>query len=499
MKSYVLILSLILTLPAYSAQFSALVEGQTYSLSLDGSEIGTQVAQNRSVSVDLPRGMHLIALSVAGSVEPTPEPSVTPEPTPEPDDGTELFLAGFDEVSGTNRFQVLDGAGNSLTGIVPLLESVDAPAHIAAADLDENGTLEVLAAGYHETDGVLLEVRSGSGAVINQIQVFPASFATENYLLAGNIDGFPGKDAILVGRDASGAYQVKAYGSDGTTVSEYEALETGYASLDTLFAADVDGDNADEVIVLARDADGLVDLVVLGSDSAETSTLVFGKGYTGLTTAFEVDIDGDGTQEIAVVRKNSRTRSYRLQVIDGHGSLVMKKNLLRGKFDLEATFSGADVDGDGADEITAMGRLTESGENVVQLVDNDGSQIFASEVLDPALNGAPTSAFANVDGAGGFELVVGGQDSLLGNATYEIVAADGSLLVSWNAFVDGTSCDPEIFSADLDADGDDDLLLLGQCVDRGFGLELRDGNSGALQFATNLDSLPTTLSTGNLI
>mgnify|MGYP000703527967 CR=1 FL=1 len=32
----------------------------------------------------------------------------------------------------------------------------------AAADLDENGTLEVLAAGYHETEGVLLEVRSGS-------------------------------------------------------------------------------------------------------------------------------------------------------------------------------------------------------------------------------------------------------------------------------------------------------------------------------------------------
>jgi hypothetical protein len=498
MKFYVLTLSLLLAFPAYSAQFGNLVNGQNYTISVDGAETGSQVAQDGTVTVDLPAGMHLIAVST-GNVEPTPEPSVTPEPTPEPSDGVELFLAGFDEVSGSNRFQVLDGSGNSLTGIVPLLEGVDAQADVAAADMDGNGTLEVLAAGYHETDGVLLEIRDGTGTLKNQIEAFPASFATENYLLAGNVDGFPGQEAIVVGRDAAGAYQVKAFASDGTAVSEYEALEAGYASLDTLFTADVDGDNADEVVILARDEDGLVDLVVLGSESVETSTLVFGKGYSGLTSAFELDIDGDGTQEIAAVRKNSRTRSYRLLVVDGHGSLLMKKNLLRGKFDLEATFSAADVDGDGADEITAMGRLTESGENVVQLIDDDGSQIFASEVLNPALNGSPTSVFADTDGNGGFELVVGGQDSLLGNATYEVVSADGTLLASWNAFVDGASCDPEIFSADLDADGDDDILVLGHCADGGFGLELRDGNSGDLQFVTSLDSLPSTLATGNLI
>ena len=475
------------------------MNGQTYSISVDGTEIGTQVAQDNAVSVDLPRGMHLIAVSPTGSVEPTPEPSITPVPTPDPADGVELFLAGFDEISASNRFQVLDRSGTSLTGIVPLLESINAPAHIVAADLDDNNTLEVLAAGYHETEGVLLETRSGNGTLMNSISVFPASFATENYLLAGNIDGLPGQDAIVVGRDPSGTYQIKAFDSKGTTVADYEALQTGTTSIDTLFTADVDGDNADEVVVLARDDEGLVSLVVLGANEVETSTLVFGKGYSGLTTAFELDIDGDGIREIAAVRKNSRTRSYRLLVVDGHGSLLMKKNLLGGKFDPNATFAAGDVDGDGADEITAIGRLTESGENVVQMIDNDGSQIFASEVLDPALNGAPTSVFADVNSNGGFELVIGGQDSLLGNATYEIVAADGSLLASWNAFVDGTSCDPEIFSADLDGDGDEDILVLGHCANGNYGLELRDGTSGDLQFATSLESLPSTLSTGNLL
>jgi hypothetical protein len=498
MKNYALILTLLLALPAYSAQFGNLLNGQTYSVCLDRAEIGTQLAQNNSVSVDLPRGMHLIAVSLASSIEPTPEPSITPAPTAEPSDGIELFLAGFDEVSSSNRFQVLDRSGNSLTGIVPLLENVDVPAHIVAADLDDNGSLEVLAAGYHETEGVLLEIRGGDGALKNQIDVFPASFANENYLLAGNIDGYPGQDAILIGRDESGAYQLRAIDSMGTTVSEYEALPAGYTSIDTLFTADVDGDNADEVVVLARNEEGLVDLVVLGSGAVETSTLVFGNGYTGPTTAFELDVNGDGAREIAAVRQNSRTRSYRLLVVDGHGALLMKKNLLGGKFDPRATFTAADIDGDGADEITAIGRLTESGENVVQMIDNDGSQIFASEVLDPALNGATASVFADIDSNGGFELVVGGQDSLLGNAAYEIVAADGSILASWNAFLAGTSCDPEIFSADLDQDGDDDILVLGHCAD-GFGLELRDGNSGDLQFTTSLDSLPSTLTTGNLI
>ena len=498
MKGYVLFFALLLTIPAQGAQFAGLVPGETYRVSLDGFEIGNQTATDGTLAVELPAGMHLLALVPSGQ-NLDPDPDSDPDPNADPS-GLELFVAGYDDLAGSNRFEVLDRTGKSLTGTVRVLQDVSREADLAAADLNGDGTLEVVAAGYHETMGVVVEYWNGQGQKLHRIDgVFSTGFDAENWLLTGNLDGQPGNETILLGRDPEGAYQVKAYDFSGTGVADYQALETGFSGIESLFAADVDGDGAEEVVVFAKKTDGVIALSVLGMNSVKSSALVFGSDYTGATTAFALDVNGDGTSEIAALRKSGRSQSFRMLVLSGDGTILMKKNLLRGKFEDNAAFAAADLDGDGYDEITALGRLAETGENVIQVLDHDGKQILASAVLNPSCNGCTSNLFADVDGDGDKEIVVGGKDSLSGTVVYQVLDAEGALLSQGKAFETGSACDPALRSADLDEDGTDDLLVLCRNIEGRVGLEVREPLADALQASASLSLVPHWFETGNMI
>ncbi|MCG3198449.1 MAG: hypothetical protein HUU16_00410 [Candidatus Omnitrophica bacterium] len=514
MKNYALALLILLPgLPSYSAQLSNLVPGAAYLVWQDGFPGETMVAGEGSLTVTLPAGYHKVALEFV-SANPTPIPTVTEDPTPvataspsveptpsatptEKREGNEVLVASFDQESGRNRFEILDENGNSLNGVIEVLEGVSVPGEIKAADLDGDSVLEVVAAGWNSERGVVVEFWTGNGQMLSSADVFPVDFQDENYLLTGDFDGIEGLEAILVGRAGDGSYRSAAVSLSGEVLGDEEILPAGYSNIESLFTSDVDGDGVGDLVVLARNASTFVEMKVVSGNLVETSVVVFGNGYTGKVSGFPLDTDGDGILEIGCACRNANTSDFRLLVLSHEGTVVLKQNFFPGKFEDNATFTASDLNSDGRSEITALGRMTTTGSNVIQVVDGSGDRLFSRTVLDPSYSGVNSSVLADLNGDGVQELVVAGSSSVSGEAAYQVFEIDGNLIAGGTAFESAAT--PALASSDLDENGSEELLILGEFEDGACGLEMRDGQSGEVRFTTTFSTSPSLVMAGDMI
>ncbi len=489
---------LFFALPAGASQFSNLQTGATYLVLLDGQSQSSQIATDGLVTVDLPQGSHTLALQLDANPTPTQTETETPTPTPTATkNGRQVIVGSFDKGGKKNRFEVLNTAGLSLTGTVEILNGVTTEGQIKTADLNGDGQLEVLATGYNATNGVVLEYWSGEGTLLNSLNIFPADFSQENYLLTGSVDGDETEEVLVVGRDGQGAYHMVTVDFQGARKGDTQILQTGYSRIDDLMAVDTTGTGTADLALLARNTNNAIELNVIKDHTVTTSVLIFGNGYTGDASIFRLDINGDGSQEIGAVCRNAQSDSFRLLVLSGDGQVMMKRNLFPGKFESEASFSAADIDGDGKDEITAVGRMIGTGSHVIQVIDDDGKQLMARSVLDPSFNSQNASVLADVNGDGKLDFVVAGKDGVSGTAAYQVLGSDGSLMGGGVVF--NTPANPALASSDVDEDGEEEILIMGEFEDGAYGLELRKGTEGTVSFSTTFSSAPSYFNAGNLI
>lgn len=120
----------------------------------------------------------------------------------------------------------------------------------------------------------------------------------------------------------------------------------------------------------------------------------------------------------------------------------------------------SDVDGDGDSDLLITG-LNNSDEKITKLYTNDGGSF--SEVLDTPFDGVETGsiAFSDVDGDGDYDLLVTGV-----NNSSEIIAKlylndEGSFTEVQDTPFDGVEFGSVAF-ADVDGDGDNDLMITGR-------------------------------------
>ena len=110
-----------------------------------------------------------------------------------------------------------------------------------------------------------------------------------------------------------------------------------------------------------------------------------------------------------------------------------------------------------------------------------------------------SSLYADLNGDGKLEIVVGGKNSISGTATYQAWKHDGSLAASGAALENGTYSDPAMASFDTNEDGSDELLMVGEVDEGTFGLEIRNALNGEIEFSTTFTSSAASLYCGNLL
>ena len=175
------------------------------------------------------------------------------------------------------------------------------------------------------------------------------------------------------------------------------------------------------------------------------------------------DIDGDNDQDVLIMGTDNSFVSPILYINDGQGGYTMVEDVPFKKGGASAAIAFTDIDGDGDQDLL----ITESHFNpIAELYTNDGNGVFALVNNTPFEGvGLSSIAFADVDGDNDQDVLISGNNSNSILIT-ELYLNDGEGFFTFQIDVKFERVyDGDMAFADIDGDGDQDVLITGKDFD----------------------------------
>jgi hypothetical protein len=386
------------------------------------------------------------------------------------DGDLELLVANLNSDRVTVFFQ--DSAGAFVAPAVALdpTPAFDEPVSVAAGDLDGDGDLELFAA-TRNSDRVTVFFQDSTvslGALATELDPTPASDGPFS-VAAADLDGDgdlellaanPGSDSVTAFfQDSPGGFGASALALDPTAASDGPR---------SVAAADLDGDGdlellaanpgSDRVTIFFQDSPGSFGTPALALDS----TPAFDRPFS----VAAADLDGDGDLDLLAANPSSGRVTVSFQ--DSPGAFVAPALALdpTPAFDGTSSVAAADLDGDGDIELLAAN--ANSGRVTIFFQDSPGAFGAPALALDPtpAFDGTSSVAAADLDGDGDLELLAANASS--DRVTVFFQDSPGSFSAPALALNPTPAPDQPrtIAAADLDGDGDLELLAANESSDR---------------------------------
>jgi len=339
----------------------------------------------------------------------------------------------------------------------------------ALADVDGDGDLDMLTTGYHYSSGTStiatkLYNNDGTGVFTEVTGTSFSGAYNGSSINFADIDGDGDQDVFITGSD-TGSAGAKLYTNNGAGVF---TEVTGTSISPTFFAGvrfeDVDSDSDQDLIIV----DGYGGKVYLnnslGNFTEDTSTNII--GLSNSTLVFS-DVDGDNDKDFYVVGRNYYNGGAvegKLYKNDGVGGFTEEAAVI-----IEPTYSSSsnsnvaffDKDDDGDKDLLIIG-YNPSFVNAANLYENDGSGNFTSIYDNTSVINVTISknVFADIDNDGDQDLLIAGYDGT--NRVTKLYDNDGTGQFSENTLstFDNIS-NPSIAFADVDSDSDLDVFISG--------------------------------------
>ncbi|SMG40131.1 Por secretion system C-terminal sorting domain-containing protein [Marivirga sericea] len=386
------------------------------------------------------------------------------------DGDVDLVITGDENLSNAPVTEIYLNDGNAdftkLTGTTFVgVEDSD----VAFADLNGDNTHDLLISGFNSSGNPITklytnEIVSGN-ATFTEMSTTIDALGFSSFAIA-DVDGQNGSDVLLTGSSTGGSSPVsKLYINDG---AGNFTLESGTAFTNVFRGAvallDLDGDNDQDLVISGRKSDGNPITEIFGNDGAGAFTLATGTPFIGvrLSAADFADIDGNGSQDVLITGRNKDNVSVaKLYTNDGNGSFVeVTGTPFTGVGDSDVAF--ADVDGINGPDVIITGVTNPFPFNyLTKFYTNNGSGVFTEETGAPFTGlGFGSISFADVDGVNGLDVVITGQNNAASPVT-ELYTRDG--LGDYSAagtFTDITKSSTAF--ADMDGENGPDLIISGE-------------------------------------
>ena len=324
---------------------------------------------------------------------------------------------------------------------------------VFAADLDGDGDLDLLAASQLD-DTVAWYENRGAGAFDPAPRVLTAEASGAVAVFAADLDGDGDADVVSASRNDG---TVAWYRNDGA--GGFDPDGTGAAieisrhlsSPRAVFVADLDGDGRPDVLAASSGDDRVVWFRNEDGAGAFGPARNVTEDADAVVAVFAADVDGDGDLDVLSASTNDDTVAWH-ENLDGAGGFGPRRVITAAAGTARAVFA-ADLDGDGDLDVLFAAASTDTvawHENV------DGAGTFGPERVLTAEADGPYAAFAaDIDGDGDLDVVA---------------CANNADQVLWFENVDGGGAfgPPQVisatadrarsvFAADLDGDGDVDV------------------------------------------
>lgn len=262
-----------------------------------------------------------------------------------------------------------------------------------------------------------------------------------------------------------------------TLFSTQQIISTFANSPRSVFAVDLDGDGDKDVLAASYLDDTISWFRNTGSPGSFGELQVISTDADGASSVFAADLDGDGDFDVLSGSKND-TKIAWYENTDGLGSFGFQKIITMTAQSTESIIA-ADLDGDGDADVLSASSIDD---RIAWYENTDGLGNFGPQnTITTSANGAHSVFAADLDGDGDADVLSASEnDDKL--AWYEnlIDTGDGGPDGFGTPQTISTAANGAryVFSADLDGDGDFDVLSASQFDDKVAWYENTDGLGG---------------------
>ena len=292
---------------------------------------------------------------------------------------------------------------------------------------------------------------AGAGEVPFTERVISTTADGANTVFVADIDGDGASDVLSAsGNDDKIAW----YENDGGSLPSFSEhiISTNADSAWSVFARDVDGDGDTDVLSASIDDDKIAWYESDGGSPPGFTERVISTAANGAYSVFAADVDGDGdTDVLSASYYDDKIAWYEN---DGGSPPSFSEHIISTNADGARCVFAADVDGDGDSDVLSASRF----DNKIAWYENDGGSLpsFSEHIISTNADDAESVVAADVDGDGDSDVLSASfEDDKI--AWYE---NDGGLPPSFSEHIISTNADGArcVFAADVDGDGDSDVL-----------------------------------------
>jgi len=355
---------------------------------------------------------------------------------------------------------------------------------VVAADVDGDGDLDVLSASAHDETIAWYENTDGAGSFGGQ-QVISMAVVAATSVFAGDVDGDGDMDVL----SASAADNKVAWyeNTDGAgSFGTQQIISTAADHATSVFAADVDGDGDLDALSASED-----DYKIAwyentdGAGSFGTQLVISTEAVWG-EDVFAADLDGDGDLDaLSASYWDDKIAWY--ENTDGAGSFGTQLVISTAADGAQSVFA-ADVDGDGDLDVLSASIYDDK---IAWYENTNGAGSFGGQQVISTEADAPQGVFAaDVDNDGDLDVLSAStfDDKIAWYENTDGAGGFGGQQVISTAAVGAVA----LFAADVDGDGDLDALSASATDDKIAWYENRGG-----QFAlATADTAPAALLQG---
>jgi hypothetical protein len=345
-----------------------------------------------------------------------------------------------------------DGASNPSWTASDIATDADGAKSVFAADMDGDGDMDIVSASMND-DTIAWYENDGNANPSWTASDIDANAVSARSVFAADMDGDGDMDIISASySDSTIAWyeNTATFSLDPSWTSS--DLATSVSGAASVFAADMDGDGDMDIVSASMNDDTIAWYENDGAANPSWTAADIDTNADGAYDVHVADMDNDGDLDILSASQSDHTIAW-YENNNGDGSSWSAANIDTNAASAKSVFA-ADMDNDGDMDILSASY----NDDTIAWYENDGASNpswTASDIVTDA-DGAWSVFAADMDNDGDMDIVSAStlDDTI---AWYE---NDGAADPSWAASDIATSADGarSVFVADMDGDGDMDIL-----------------------------------------
>ena len=318
------------------------------------------------------------------------------------------------------------------------IATTDGAISVETADVDGDGDLDVLSAGFH-ADTFGWHENDGNGSFTTHNITTTANGARS--IKAADLDGDGDMDLITA---AVHNNTITWFENDGRQSFTARTITNNADGAISVSVADIDRDGDLDVVAASGDTHTVEWYENDGSQSFTAQTIA--TNVFGVFSIVTADVDRDGDLDVVSAAEAGDTVAWH----ENDGSQNFTVRTITTTAVSVRSVKTADVDGDGDLDVLSAS----FNDDTIAWYENDGSQNFTVRTITTGANGAMDVSTADVDGDGDLDVI---SASHLGD-TFDWYENDGSQNFTARALPAVPDGAYDVTTGDLDGDGDPDIV-----------------------------------------